>query len=583
MKMYIRHIAMALAIAASASSWALDLPVKTINGKSYYYYAVRRGDTILSVARSLGVTRDDIVKYNPSSADVLRQGTTLYLPVDEFRDVVSPSAAPAAPISGQATKPFPYKVQRGETLFGISHRFGITPDDIVAINPDANRGIKAGQTLMIPSGARLDTSVPVEPTEVRAVETAEQPAPPAEVPADSPAEEPVTVKPLPEPPRELTPVPGPVMATVPDDSADEDTVRPAVAILLPLSLQGDSQEKNARSATEFAKGFMLGLRSERDNAWPMDVYVYDNAESTDTIKTILGRPDSPDLSLLITSEAAPAVGAAISALGDRDTYVLNLMAVNDTTYLTDSRMMQYNVPHDIMYAKAGEALMMAFDGYTPVFLISKGGRSEKLPFTDYIRSEYASMGVLPLEIAFEGMLSSRELEELDPNGRYVFIPGSGSLTEFNKFARALITLREAAPDPSRIGVFGYPDWTIFRNDALESLHRLGAVIYSRFYADATSAEVKDFAAAFEAEYGAPMLEQVPSQALLGYDTARYVMANIRAGHGNFDAGWDEPFTGLQSTFMFVDAEGPRTIDGTANQAVYIIAFLPGDEVEITVL
>ena len=582
---------------------ALDLPVKSINGKQYYYYAVRRGDTLLDVARRIGVSRDDIVKYNTSAADVLRQGTTLYLPVDEFKDVQTPKhisdERPDAP--GRTSRPFAYKVERGETLFGICHRFGVSTESVIALNPEANQGIKAGQIITIPAGARLDSRLSATASDATEEESDSQethrhePAPVAyvtraddvqTVSAETPAEDseleeagPAATDPD---VRALRPVPGPSVAVDPDEAAD--TVRATVALMLPLMLDGDQHAKPARSATEFVKGFMLALDERRESAWPMDLYIYDTAGRPDTVPTLLSRPECESFDLIVSPDDAATFSAIVRAADSGlDTYLLNLMAVQDTSYMTDSRVMQYNVPHNIMYADAAESLMSTFDGYTPVFLISKGGKSEKLPFTDYLRSQFAEIGVEPVDMVFEGMLSAQDLEGLSPESRYVFIPASGSLTEFNKFARPLITLKENSADPSQIAVFGYPDWTIFRNDALENLHKLGAVIYSRFYADANDPKVRIFAEKFTDTYGAPMIEQVPSQAMLGYDTGCYVLANISANKGMFDAEWSEPYRGLQSTFMFTDAESDHLIDGTANSAVYIITFLPGDEVSVQVL
>ncbi|MDE6288458.1 MAG: LysM peptidoglycan-binding domain-containing protein [Muribaculaceae bacterium] len=587
MKNIFRHIfSVALALSLSGTAMALDLPVKTINGKDYYYYAVKRGDTVLSIARAIGVTRDDIVRYNPSAGDLLRQGSTLYLPVSEFKDVMS-SQLNSDDIEepDRTVKPFGYKVQRGETLFGISHRFGVSPEAIVALNPSADRGIKAGQTLLIPAGA----TIPEEEVEAAVVPEAVKPV--VEEP-ETVVEQPVAVIPVPaevqetvpsvmpgdDLERELNPVPGPEIVY----EEEIDTIRASIALMMPLSLAGDPASRQARTTTEFVKGFMMGIASV-ENPWPMDLYVYDTAAGPDTIAAIMSRPETQELKLIISSDAAPAFSSVVNSMGGRDTYLLNLMAVHDTTYMTDYRVMQYNVPNEIMYAKAAEALMLAFDGYRPVFLISKGGRSEKIPFTDYLRAQYAEAAVEPVEISFEGLLSSRDLEELDPQEKYVFIPASGSLQEFNKISRAIIAMREQAVDPSRVAVFGYPDWTTFLGDALENLHRMGAVIYSRFYANPDDPAVKAFIRDFEREYGAPMLEQVPSQAMLGYDTARYVMSNIADNHGQFDSEYPMPKRGLQSTFMFVDAETPLEIDGTANGAVYIISFLDGDEVSVRVL
>lgn len=586
--------AAAVAALAAAGAQALDLPVKTINGRQYYYYAVRRGETLPEVARRLGVSRDDIVRYNTSAADALRQGTTLYLPVDEFSRVESPRPAAEAPAvaAGRTTRPMAYRVERGETLFGVCHRFGVTTEAVVALNPSADQGIRAGQILTIPAGARLGGQLPAEApaeAEARAEQPAEaaattEPAAAAAAASDDAEGGLVSVDPAAvSGERSLRPVAGPGVAVAPDVPA-ADTVRASVALMLPLMLGGDAQAKQARSATEFVKGFMLALDDGRTEAWPMDVHVYDTAGRPDTVATLLSRPECADFSLIVSPDDGATFSAIVNAPDSpRDAWLLNLMAVQDTSYMTDSRVMQYNVPHNVMYAEAAESLMSTFDGYTPVFLIAKGGKSEKLPLTDYLRSQYAELGIEPIDMVFEGMLSAQELESLSPEGRYVFIPASGSLTEFNKFARTLLTYKENAADPSQVALFGYPDWTTFRNDALENLHRLGAVIYSRFYADAGDERVKAFGEKFAETYGAPMLELVPSQAMLGYDTGCYILANIKANCGDFDAEWSEPYRGLQSTFMFTDAESDHELDGTANSAVYIITFLPGDEVSVQVL
>lgn len=595
------------------ASQALDLPLKSINGKQYYYYAVKRGDTLLDIARRIGVSRDDIVRYNTSAADVLRQGATLYLPYDEFKDVQTPNIPEesVAEGEGRASAQFSYKVERGETLFGICHRFGVSIDSVVALNPEANKGVKAGQVLIIPAGARLDSSLQTVTTEIivkpdttenvsateteitdeteevvdvpfvqQAIASVSKNNPSSSAPSDNNELEVLAPEDLDDGNRALTPVPGASLYS--DEVQANDTV--SIALILPLTLDGDAQSKDARSATEFVKGFMLALDSQRDAAWPMNIFIYDAAGKPDTISSLMAQPEFGNIDLVVSLEDTATFGAMVGdKKNNRDAYLLNLAAVQDTSYITDSRVMQYNVPHNIMYAEAAEYLLSKFDGYTPVFLISKGGRSEKIPFTDYLRAQYAELGVEPIDMLFEGLLSSKELESLSPDDRYIFIPASGSLTEFNKFARPLITLRENSADPSRIAVFGYPDWTIYRNEALENLHNLGAVIYSRFYANTSDNKVDAFAEKFTETYGAPMLELVPSQAMLGYDVACYLMTNLNANNGNFDAKWAEPYRGLQSTFMFTGDKGENSIEGTANTAVYIITFLSGDEVSVQVL
>jgi hypothetical protein len=68
----------------------------------------------------------------------------------------------------------------------------------------------------------------------------------------------------------------------------------------------------------------------------------------------------------------------------------------------------------------------------------------------------------------------------DDGSRYLLIPTSGNINEFNKFIHAVKTARDASAETGRIALFGYPDWTAFRNDAEAMLHAVDATVFSRF-------------------------------------------------------------------------------------------------------
>ena len=571
---------LALAVAVPAAS-ALDLPVKRINGKDYYYYMVQRNESLLSIAEKLGVTRDDILRNNPGASDGVRNGMRLYLPVEEFAETDKSKAGVSA--SGETLR---YKVQKGETLFGIAYRFDITPDAIVALNPGANGGVSAGDILLIPAKG-------VDAEKLADNSIAQEVAPAAEVTEVTTATTPVEES-VPETATAEGVVEEPVRASenieiveVVDDSTEVE--KSTIAVLLPLMLEKGHQDKMARSASDFVRGFMLGVNTMSENSVPVDLKVYDTNNSPEEIRAILGKPELQDVDVVISPEEAGAVKLVLDATTSSGAYVLNLFSAQDTSYLESPRAIQTYIPAALMYEKAAQALIDMYDDYTPVFLISKGGRSEKLPFTNYLREQFAASGVVPVELVFDSMLSSDDLQSLDREGKYVFIPASGSLTEFNKFSRALVNLRDEYADPTAIALFGYPDWTTFLGESAERLHQLGATIYSRFYCDETSLATHQFMTKFFEQYGVkPIEQQVPSQAMLGYDAARFLLTNLKANAGIFTPEDREPFKGLQSTFMLVTAdEEPGNDDirttGPVNQALYIIKFMPGEQVSVQVL
>ena len=72
---------------------ALDLPVKTLNGTKYYYYKVKKNESVYGLSKKLGMSRDEIVRHNPAAADGIKKGMTLYFPYDEYATKSEPKAA----------------------------------------------------------------------------------------------------------------------------------------------------------------------------------------------------------------------------------------------------------------------------------------------------------------------------------------------------------------------------------------------------------------------------------------------------------------------------------------------------------
>ena len=120
-----------------------DLPVKTINGKKYYYYTVKQGDTLYSLSKSFEVSIDDIIAFNPAVGDGLKAMSTIYFPQDSFKKPASKKSASTADYED-------YKVSKGETIYGISKQHGITIEQLIEANPKIADGLKSGMTIRVP-------------------------------------------------------------------------------------------------------------------------------------------------------------------------------------------------------------------------------------------------------------------------------------------------------------------------------------------------------------------------------------------------------------------------------------------------
>lgn len=117
---------------------------ESIDGKEYYLHFVKEGQTLFNIARTYGVTTDDIFRDNPGSSQGIVDGQILKIRMND--DGVDEVKKPQQ--SGDNY--FYHIVTKQETLYGISRKYGVSIDDITKINPDMGEYPKEGETLKIP-------------------------------------------------------------------------------------------------------------------------------------------------------------------------------------------------------------------------------------------------------------------------------------------------------------------------------------------------------------------------------------------------------------------------------------------------
>lgn len=118
---------------------ALSISSGSLGAGAATRYTVRSGDTLFLVASKYGVTVSALKQANGISGNSLWVGQTLRIP-----------AKSGASISGNNS----YTVQKGDTLFLIARRYGITVESLLgANNLSYGKAIYPGLRLTIPRGS----------------------------------------------------------------------------------------------------------------------------------------------------------------------------------------------------------------------------------------------------------------------------------------------------------------------------------------------------------------------------------------------------------------------------------------------
>lgn len=602
--------------AVGARADRLDLPSTDVGGRLYYYYDIKQGDTLYGIGKKLHISVDDIKRYNPSVTDGLSPDVRLYFPCEDFVQVGDRE----------------HVVAKNESVYGIARHYGITVEQLLASNPAARDGIHPDMRLTIPG----DTDVLTAAAEPQPVETAAvaKSQPIEEIVRTVPTPMPQVKKdPTPQDTqqfREITIGEGEtlyriatehginiedLMAMNPDvdiatykagdvirvpvvanativsenqinarrtvesdaEAALADTTPLNISLILPFMLDDPNPGRPAEHITDFYRGFLLAADENKEVGAPVVVNVFDCGGSDDRLAGLLADPKVKNADLIVMPDNASRMRDIANAVSE-NTLLFNAFDAKSTQQDSVQSVIQANISHDLMYDKAIKGFMDRFDGYTTVFVSRNGGATDKSEFVDKLRASLNDAGRVNINIKFDNILNESDLQALAPGVRYVIVPVSGRRDEFNKIAPAIKSLREDGENADNIKLFGYPDWIVFRGHNLDMLYDLDAVIYTRFFADDDSPEVRDLKRRFMSAYGREWIDNIPNQAMLGYDTGMYVIRLLRNNDGDLTSP-SLRYSGVQQDFNLDDTD----IAGFINDVLMFVNYRPGGVTVKTIL
>lgn len=119
---------------------------KEIIEATYNLYTVKSGDNLYSIARRYGISVNEIKEFNDLTSNNLSIGQVLKIPTGEIE-------------IGEVNNYITYTVQKGDNLYSIGRKFGITQTELMDFNNLTNNLLSIGQVLKIPNPETTTTYI----------------------------------------------------------------------------------------------------------------------------------------------------------------------------------------------------------------------------------------------------------------------------------------------------------------------------------------------------------------------------------------------------------------------------------------
>ncbi len=180
-----------------------------------------------------------------------------------------------APQSDATPKVRVHKVMRGETLYSLAKANGLSVEELQAANPHIRKGLKAGQLIDIPQRATT--------AEQPQRQTQPSPAPaPAQIESTKATEE-RSIAEQPQPELNTSVQYAPMEHSQPLFRTLKQGERAEVALMLPLG----SEEQPSQNYLDFYRGFLIGLDSVRMSGHSVNLSLYNTKHDYNRVTEII--------------------------------------------------------------------------------------------------------------------------------------------------------------------------------------------------------------------------------------------------------------------------------------------------------
>lgn len=127
---------------------AQGFPKRIIDGASYYVYSVEPGNTLYAISKQFSVSVSELMLANPTAEQGLPIGSEVLIPIAAINKKQAKSTE--VELDGEYIL---HTVQKKETLFSISKKYGVELNELTELNPESAANLATGIVIRIPAAS----------------------------------------------------------------------------------------------------------------------------------------------------------------------------------------------------------------------------------------------------------------------------------------------------------------------------------------------------------------------------------------------------------------------------------------------
>lgn len=637
-------IIMLMSMFALSSSALTRLPVVELLGNRYYVYEVKKGDSLYGIAKLYGWDTSRISKFNPQAAASLEKGMKIYYPVSEQKESLP------VPSEIREIKPeqLSHLVKRGETVYSISKMYGIPIETIYRLNPSSREGIKAGEIILLAEKGKnqdnkeflyyevksgdtlygvskrygttvrriLDLNPGISEKKFRSGITIKIPAEieEPEMITETVEEEQlasfniykvkkgdtwesvsaatgIDVDKLKKANPGITNLKKNEHITIPE--VEKVEVEREVVFVDPREntpegreslykevngISSDSltynlsavfvmTEPETRKDIEFARGFIAGLDKMKSSGLPITFRIIDGSMPEDSVRTEISE-SNPGILFVTSDKSIPGFISEYAQINKVP--FVNVFDVKNEFYLKNPYLIQYLTPSNYFNEATAKKIAEEFNGRTVLFVGNDDEERDLL--SDMLRESMTDSPVISLS------LSELDIYPFINENNYLIYAFPTRKNDVTQILDLILSGKEQAP-LADIAVVGRPNWITYEDGLKEKFHKANVYIPSRFFLDLESGKAKNFISDYKKIFEKGPMKSYPLYAGVGYDVANYFLPEMVNNKGDINAAIPSEEL-LQCN---INLKRVSNWSGMYNSACYLVRFTPFETIETILL